>query len=87
MGVDHSPARVEDDDRVSVDLARPAEPRRLALEAELEDGDPFVAPTRALGERIYGLEVVARLDDQARAVGREQRELRAREVGAHSLTT
>lgn len=73
MGVHHPPARVEDDDGVRVNLACSSPPRRFALQPESQHGQPFAAAPsiHALGERVHRLDVVARLDDDARTVGGE----------------
>ena len=71
MGVHHPPARVEDDDGVRVKLAFSSPPRRFALQPEPEHGQPLAAApgVDAPLERVHRLEVVARLDDDAPAVG------------------
>ena len=71
MGVHHPPARVEDDDGVRVKLAFSSPPRRFALQPEPEHSEPVAAAPsiHARLKRVHRLEVVARLDDDAPAVG------------------
>ena len=71
--VHHPPARVEDDDGVRVELAFSSPSRRFALEAEPEHSEPLAsAPSiHPPAERVHRLDVVARLDDDARTVGGE----------------
>lgn len=73
MRVHHPPARVEDHDGVRVKLAFSSPPRRFALEAEPQHGKPFAATPsiHPPAERVHRLDVVARLDDDARTVGGE----------------